>query len=337
MGPASPLVRALVVGFALVAFAAPVRAQSCPSPLRDRDWADLDRRAVASTDYDTRSLDALAAHIRRAARSESARLRAAYVWAAVHVSYDHAALTGPRPSQSPETVLATGRGVCEGIARLTVDLATRMGIEAVAVGGWATAPTGEASVAPDGLHMWVAARVDGRWTLSDPTWAPGGSGPSMWFDVPPDEFVRTHLPQDPRWQLLAAPITAEDAVARRWPVGASTGVCLQAPAASGPAMSHRTEVRGAADGPPWRVQDGVRFRVLIAPERFARNRPAAVAAEVDGAAEVALFEGSVLRATMRRSGTRWSGQIRPSLGPVVLAARMERGGPWRMLDGRPVE
>ena len=323
----------LLATLAALALAGPARAQSCAAPLRDRDWADLDRRAVASTDYDTRSLDALAAHIRRAARTESARLRAAYVWAAANITYDYAALTGPRPSQSAETVLATRRGVCEGIARLTVALATRLGIEAVAVGGWATAPSGEASVAPDGLHMWVAAHVDGRWTLSDPTWAPGGAGPSMWFDVPPDEFVRTHLPQDPRWQLLAHPLTAEDAVARRWP----TGACLQAPVAAGPAMSHRTEVRGAADGPPWRVQDGVRFRVLVAPERFARNRATTVSAEVDGAAEVALFEGSVLRAPMRRVGTRWSGQIRPTLGPVVLAARTERGGPWRMLDGRPVE
>ena len=313
--------------------ALPLRAQTCTTPLRSQNWTDLDRRAAASDDPDGRSLDALAAHLRQTARTQPQRLRAAYVWAAANVTYDFAALTGHRPSQSAETVLATRRGVCEGISRLMVALLQRLGIEAVAVGGWATPPTGEAAVAPDGLHMWVAARVDGRWTLSDPTWAPGAAGPSLWFDVPPDEFVRTHLPQDPRWQLLETPITTADAVARRWPVGS----CRTTPAASGPAMSARTEVRAAPDGPPWRVEQGVRFRVLEAPVRFERNRAAVVTAEVDGAAEVALFEGSVLRAPLRQSRGRWTGQIRPSLGPVVLAARTEPGGLWRMLDGRPVD
>ena len=305
--------------------------QACATPARD--WADADRRASASDVFDERTLDALAAHLRRGTRTETARLRAAYVWAAHHVAYDHAALSGRRPSQSADTVHATRRGVCEGIARLTVALAERMGVEAVAVPGWATPPTGEAAVAADGLHMWVAARVDGRWTLSDPTWAPGAAGPSAWFDVPPDRFVRTHLPLDPRWQLLAAPLTPGDAVARRWPVGG----CLSAPSeTAGPALAWRTTVRASADGPPWRVENGLRFRVLTAPETFARNRAQSVVAEVDGVAEVALFEGAVLRETMRLAGGRWSGRIRPTLGPVVLVARTERGGPWRALDARPV-
>ncbi len=322
----------LAVLITIVCAAHAAAAQSCPAPLRAQPWADLDRRAAETDAYDERSLDALAAHLRRTSRTEAQRLRAAFAWAATQVAYDHAALTGPRPSQSAETVLATRRGVCEGIARLTVALATRLGLEAVAVGGWATPPTGVASVAPDGLHMWVAARVDGRWTLSDPTWAPDAASLSEWFDVPPDEFVRTHLPQDARWQLLTTPLTPDDAVARRWP----TGGCLSAPVAAGRALSATTQAAAAADGPAWRVEQGVRFRVWAAPEAFARGSAAVVTAEVDGAAEVALFEGAVLRETLRPSGGRWTGRIRPSLGPVVLAARLAPQGAWRMLDSRPV-
>ena len=322
---------ALLLVLVLVADAA--AAQSCPAPLRTQPWADLDRRAAETDPYDERSLDALAAHLRRTARTEAQRLRAAFAWAATQVRYDDAALTGPRPSQAPETVLATRRGVCEGIARLTVALATRLGIDAVAVGGWATPPTGVAAVAPDGLHMWVAARVDGRWTLSDPTWAADGATLSAWFDVPPDEFVRTHLPQDARWQLLEHPLTPDDAVARRWP----TGGCTASPVAAGRELSARTQVSAASDGPAWRVEQGVRFRVWAAPAAFARGAAATVTAEVDGAAEVALFEGSILRETLRSAGGRWSGRIRPSLGPVVLAARLEPNAPWRMLDSRPVQ
>ena len=328
--PCDP-VRLLALTAVLLGSAA--AAQTCPAPLRAQNWSDLDRRAGASDVYDERSLDALAAHLRRTARSESTRLRAAYTWAATHVAYDHAALTGPRPSQAPDVVLATKAGVCEGIARLVVALAGRLGIEAVAVGGWATPPSGVAAVAPDGLHMWVAARVDGRWTLSDPTWAATAPTLSAWFDVPPDEFVRTHLPQDPRWQLLAAPLSADDAVARRWPAGG----CLATPLTDGGArLDLLSSVTAAPDGPAWRIEQGVRFRVLSAPDAFARNRSSAVSAEVDGAAEVALFEGTVLRSPLRRSGARWTGQIRPSLGPVVLAARLGPGEPWRMLDSRPV-
>ncbi len=324
----------LFAALALIALIPVASAQTCPAPLRSQPWADLDRRASASDDSAERSLDGLAAHLRRTSRTEAQRLRAAFTWAATRVSYDQAALSGPRPSQSAETVLATHRGVCEGIARLTVALATRLGLEAVAVGGWATPPTGVANVSPDGLHMWVAARVDGRWTLSDPTWAADAPTLSTWFDVPPDEFVRTHLPQDARWQLLATPLTPDDAVARRWP----TGGCVAEPGAqTAAALSHTTQVTASASGgPAWRVEQGVRYRVLDAPEVFGRNRAAQVTAEVDGAAEVALFEGSVLRVALRRSGTSWTGRVRPTLGPVVLAARVERGGEWRMLDARPV-
>jgi hypothetical protein len=326
-------VRSVLV-LAAVALLQTATAQTCPAPLRSRSWTDLDRRASASDEYAERSLDALAAHLRRTAQGEGARLRAAFTWAATQVSYDHAALTGPRPSQSAETVLATRLGVCEGIARLTVALATRLGLEAVAVGGWATPPSGVAAVAPDGLHMWVAARVDGRWTLSDPTWAAGAPTLSTWFDVPPDEFVRTHLPQEARWQLLTSPLTPDDAVARRWP----SGGCVAAPLAdAGPPLHALTQVSAAADGPPWRVEQGVRFRVWDAPEAYARNRPVQITAEVEGATEVALFEGAVLRQAMRRSGTRWTARFRPALGPVVIAARLAPGTPWRMLDGRPVQ
>ena len=241
----------------LVALTSAASAQTCPAPLRAQPWADLDRRAAASDGSAERSLDALAAHLRRTARTEAQRLRAAFAWAAQRVAYDDAALTGPRPSQSAETVLATHRGVCEGIARLAVALATRLGLEAVTVGGWATPPTGVANVSPDGLHMWVAARADGRWTLSDPTWAADAPTLSAWFDVPPDEFVRTHLPQDARWQLLAHPLTPDDAVARRWPAGG----CVAEPGVqTAAALSHTTQVAAAAaGGPPWHRSPPIRW------------------------------------------------------------------------------
>lgn len=67
-------------------------------------------------------------------------------------------------------------------------------------------------------HSWNAVQINGDWKLIDPTWAAGQVVPNLnpvfgdyvdqFFFPDPADFVKSHLPANPAWQLLEAPIPA---------------------------------------------------------------------------------------------------------------------------------
>lgn len=68
-------------------------------------------------------------------------------------------------------------------------------------------------------HSWNAVQIGGEWELLDPTWAAGltGTGQLAWsgnyldqfFFPDPSDFIKSHLPANPAWQLLKAPVPAD--------------------------------------------------------------------------------------------------------------------------------
>ena len=68
-------------------------------------------------------------------------------------------------------------------------------------------------------HTWNAVLIDGEWRLADPTWAAGqmnsrylrlfGNYADHFFFTDPSDFIKTHLPANPSWQLLEDPVEAE--------------------------------------------------------------------------------------------------------------------------------
>ncbi len=56
-------------------------------------------------------------------------------------------------------------------------------------------------------HSWCATLIDSNWTLYDPTWDAGNGVNSKYFMVQPSEFIYSHMPFDPLWQLLNYPIS----------------------------------------------------------------------------------------------------------------------------------
>lgn len=145
-------------------------------------------------------LDSLARSLLQNAESDRDKAYAIFSWIRANIYYDNAAKWQRRygregADQSPAGVLASKKGVCEGIANLFSALANNMGLQSTVV-------TGRASGMRQEPHAWNAVMIDSTWGLVDIT--------RHSFLSPPQEFLARHFPNDPQWQLLDKPLTYEE-------------------------------------------------------------------------------------------------------------------------------
>lgn len=141
------------------------------------------------------------------------RLKLLHDYVADRIAYDVPALRAPRiPPQSAEKALREGKAVCSGYALLLQALGKAAGLEIVYVVGFSRDTDGSV---PGVGHAWNAAKVDGQWYLIDTTWDAGHvNGETFtkkytadYLMTPPEVFGLNHLPDEPRWQLRASPIS----------------------------------------------------------------------------------------------------------------------------------
>ncbi len=176
--------------------------------------------------------------------TEEQKVTAIYRWVTRHIHYDRRSYRFRtfKPYE-PWYVLRRRKAVCTGYATLFKSLCANLGIESNFVIGHAKGldyREGERFLRAE--HAWNSVFVGGEWRLLDATWGSGCailrkqpikrlkfklSGipympkwrivhrPNMdWLFVPPQEMVWSHLPVDPKWQLLdsAVSIAAFEAV-----------------------------------------------------------------------------------------------------------------------------
>lgn len=163
-------------------------------------------------------MKALARHLVKPARSDAEKARALYSWIALNIRYDTEAFFADRPSAgTAEEVLKTRLSVCNGYARLYEALAKEAGLEARLVSGYGRGYGCQPGdpIPKESNHAWNAVKVDGQWRLLDSTWGAGHldedgsfvrSFDDFWFLTPPKQFLATHYPEEPRWQLLPKPV-----------------------------------------------------------------------------------------------------------------------------------
>ncbi|MEJ5298144.1 MAG: transglutaminase domain-containing protein, partial [Armatimonadota bacterium] len=150
--------------------------------------------------------------------SDEERARAIFRWIAENVSYSagRAASNG-----GADAVLRSRTAACEGYAGLFAAICRALGLEAEVIGGYSKGyhyrAGGALSLKPD--HAWNAVKIGGVWRLVDCTWGSGYLDDSgrfhrlfngHYFMTPPEEFIFDHFPEDPRWQLLARPLSREE-------------------------------------------------------------------------------------------------------------------------------
>jgi hypothetical protein len=189
----------------------------------DPAYADIDKHALAATDQDEASLENLAKYLVRPCRSDRDKARVIYRWITDRIAYDADAFLNSKidpQGNTPESVLKERKAVCQGFSALYMDLSGRMKLETERVEGHAKGlgyvagnPLGERE-----RHAWVAVKIKDRWQLVDPTWGAGHvDGKKFvkrfndyYYLPPPDQLLFTHFPNDPKWQLVKNPLSADE-------------------------------------------------------------------------------------------------------------------------------
>ena len=111
-----------------------------------------------------------------------------------------------------ETVLQRREAVCDGYSRLFATLCELSGIRSEVIVGYARTGSNKPAKGFGVNHYWNAVMIDSKWHLLDATWASGyltrqgdvfiRDFDEKYFLAKPEEFIRDHFPDDPRWTLL---------------------------------------------------------------------------------------------------------------------------------------
>lgn len=149
------------------------------------------------------------------------RVKAVHDFVATWVAYDVEGLDSgtykQSGRQSASRVFKDRTGVCAGYANLVVAVGKAAGSKIIYIAGDARTASDYSDLARDELpapgegHAWNAAEVNGTWYLLDATWNAGHVGDSgfkakyetTYLFAPPEIMRLSHLPDRPKWQLLA--------------------------------------------------------------------------------------------------------------------------------------
>ena len=153
-------------------------------------------------------------------------IQAVFTWIADNIRYDVKELAKMKNKKSSEKssedyknlaekradiiehALKYKKGVCEEYASLFDAMVTELGYESHIIEGYTKKSNGNLN---RGLgHVWNTVKVNGKWQLYDPTWGAGSVRDGRrfireynpkWYEVDPEEMIKTHMPFDPIWQL----------------------------------------------------------------------------------------------------------------------------------------
>ena len=140
------------------------------------------------------------------------KIVAIYSWLTANIKYDadsiHYVVLDEDNEERASFALRRKKGVCENFSAVFTDIANQCGIRSMMVEGF----TKQGGVLDRSGHVWCIAYVNKKWGLYDPTWDADHVGTSVfdphfnYFNVAPEEFVQSHLPFDPVYQLLHYPV-----------------------------------------------------------------------------------------------------------------------------------
>lgn len=147
--------------------------------------------------------------------AESAYL--VYKWIAKNIDYDcYNHFHGGKLVHDDKSTYSSGVGVCSGFSLLFKNMCKALGLEANYVHGYGKGLPGQRP--EKAKHGWNSVKIYHSYYLVDVTWGAGSCKEDeyqkkytdFYFGTRPDEFIRTHLPSDKRWQLLSNIVTIKN-------------------------------------------------------------------------------------------------------------------------------
>ena len=174
------------------------------------NYSYVDSKVLYIPKAQTYSTTDIANYIAANFTTDKEKTRAVYTWITNNIAYSkdsigHFNRWGIDPEINMNAILRRRKGVCENYAALFANILLKTGVQSVVVTGYTNLP---ANNYWNG-HGWVAVQADSAWYLCDPTWDAGYNSYG-YFLVEPNEFIETHIPFDPLWQLLEHPISHKD-------------------------------------------------------------------------------------------------------------------------------
>lgn len=181
--------------------------------------------------------DSLAQQLTAPFTTDLQKVRAIFKWITDNIAYNVAVYQRPVRSRAFKTtatevydsiveskgldervaysVLRNKVALCNGYARLFKTLCDYAGIQSEIVTGYARTNMGSRKFKSN--HTWNAVYIDSAWHLLDATWASGfityghdefvQQFNEQYFLASPEQMIRSHYPEDPRWTLLTEPPT----------------------------------------------------------------------------------------------------------------------------------
>ncbi len=172
------------------------------------DLSYVDSRALNIPEVETHSTSTIADYINNNFKTDGEKFRAIYTWVTANIKYNKDSMYIINWSADETTkvtaALRRRKGVCENYAAIFNDIALKAGLMSHVVTGY----TRQSGNQHHSGHSWCAVLLDNKWFLCDPTWDEGFRINAKYFMVSPADFIETHFPFDPIWQLLPYPVTA---------------------------------------------------------------------------------------------------------------------------------
>ena len=150
----------------------------------------------------TGSTKSIADYVNANYKTDAEKLSVVYRWVTNNIRYDKDSMYNINWATDLGTkaaaTLRRRKGVCENYASIFTDIIVKCDIPSYVVSGY----TNQAGFGNNTGHSWSAVFLDNKWLLCDPTWDVGFSNNTNYFLISPENFIDSHTPFDPLWQLL---------------------------------------------------------------------------------------------------------------------------------------
>ncbi len=181
------------------------------------DYSKADKQAL-SVPPNLKTANEITRYLTRNLSSPTDKARVIYYWIAHNIRYDVTKMykneTYTDPQELVDNALKYRKGICSNYAALFQACCKTVGVQSYIIEGYTRQNNKTILIG----HAWNAVKINNRFYDVDATWAAGSLKGNKYipafrdefFMIPPEEFIKSHMPFDPIWQFSTNPITPKE-------------------------------------------------------------------------------------------------------------------------------